>query len=652
MPTLSPWAHKCPLWLRDMPALSQDLAICLHSLMLHARTNLLSLGVFATGLSVTQVDDMLEADVSAWIDQVAHAFESRTPYHPQWNQYGVPVSSPKEKQVFDPADFCASFKRDRFELCWGAVFGHTCPDKSWFENIFRDADEHLRSKASQVSGSELVYTCINKPAGCAMTWHRDVDKRENGNACSDMIVYFIVGRPNEYNRLVVFACNDESDAVSLSRDVDAKHVAIQAPTDSVPTECCSSGRPRLLIPLVPIETPSELKEVVGELDGQAYAMWVRGGDCIIFDGSKLHGIYNTHAQKALAVQGIGSQLTLMPGAQSAGGQGEIGLKQYRRRAHGRLSGVYIQGPSKAAGKQKVAEALPSESPNESQLLDAVLSPQDTPFLPVLAEWSTDGNQDRLKFARALQFLHFSRRSTAESVELDALATFLDTSNLNPIVEPPDGSSSFVLGIKLGADICAAIAIVMMPPTKRGLAKMIVHGIGIHPSLRRRGFGKTLFLAGRTQALGRCDVEHWRGLQIELPNGHCHYTLFALHLYHSLGANEVSFQYDGKVLKLKDWTTRVVALETLEAGVQASLRKKADLDKMQDKMRVIFAPLYSSAPVNESPAHFRALRHYVTQHYSAYSSGSRGGSSSTSSTDQSSSKRPASLGAPGGGSSRA
>jgi hypothetical protein len=182
--------------------------------------------------------------------------------------------------------------------------------------------------------------------------------------------------------------------------------------------------------------------------------------------------------------------------------------------------------------------------------------------------------------------------------------------------------------------------------------MIVHGIGIHPSLRRRGFGKTLFLAGRTQALGRCDVEHWRGLQIELPNGHCHYTLFALHLYHSLGANEVSFQYDGKVLKLKDWTTRVVALETLEAGVQASLRKKADLDKMQDKMRVIFAPLYSSAPVNESPAHFRALRHYVTQHYSAYSSGSRGGSSSTSSTDQSSSKRPASLGAPGGGSSRA
>jgi hypothetical protein len=56
------------------------------------------------------------------------------------------------------------------------------------------------------------------------------------------------------------------------------------------------------IKLKAVPTPDELREHVGSICGQAYEVWITADDTLIFDASRLHGVWNAESQTALALQ--------------------------------------------------------------------------------------------------------------------------------------------------------------------------------------------------------------------------------------------------------------------------------------------------------------------------------------------------------------
>ena len=158
-------------------------------------------------------------------------------------------------------------------------------------------------------------------------------------------------------------------------------------------------------------------------------------------------------------------------------------------------------------------------------------PAETPLFKELSSWCVHLTSRRLNFARALQKI-----PVTEAAQSDKVATFLETS-LEKLTRAAAQEFPFVIGLETGENIRAAIAVKVTPPATRRdtCSTMLVYGISLDTDLQGAGLAKTLFMVADIIATSFSVQHGWRGMKVELPNGHCHYKRGAVTLYHSLGA---------------------------------------------------------------------------------------------------------------------
>lgn len=270
-----------------------------------AGVNLSEFGLFAAGMPIisppSKDSGRRESFVQDWVTSVDSAFAAATPFGTKWQVIGVQRGS----QSYSKTELCLTLDKPRFRAIWNAAFPQdtfsTVPGSQpvdFFEEVFHWAGTGAGAGTGRRGGTPALVS-VSKPAGKAMPYHTDKDEREGER--SDMVAYFVLGDPDKYNRLLLFASNSRAEALELARRVDDSDPPVQVSDDGARLDGARLDGNGMLR-LQEIETPEELKSLVGDLNGKMYQMWVAGGDCVVFDASLAHGVLNIHTQHALAVQ--------------------------------------------------------------------------------------------------------------------------------------------------------------------------------------------------------------------------------------------------------------------------------------------------------------------------------------------------------------
>ena len=252
-----------------------------------------------------------EGNGKAFSDKAFVMTDNETRFFHVWN-----VAFPTAQVQFDGR------MRPGRRACADGVFAHTRVDllEQLLNRQFGQLEALLDVKAYALSKVAQTRTNVAN-----MVWHSDQDKRDVANK-ANAVCYFILppdpaaesdAAESGLNCIMVFG-GPPAHLRELSARLEAMPVKIRPPQERPPV------RSTEWIPVVQIPLPAELEATAQGLDVKSYAMWVRGGDLLVFDGSTAHGIYNFAPQRVLAFNA--SFVGLRAGARGdgAGGAGSGG----------------------------------------------------------------------------------------------------------------------------------------------------------------------------------------------------------------------------------------------------------------------------------------------------------------------------------------